>query len=382
MFCTDKNWHLEMILEQIQEIRAEREHLRELLKRYNIKICNNWKDINYKYIPITIIEARRDNTESFNEIYQALYKSHCTELKRTKSGGVCKNLEERWKPFKYDVSFKGTVVEITFVSVYGSCRIQWRLVPKAGDDEHKFTTASKYFKNYFLPTCKKFGINLKDYEISKEDGLKAKEEIHFIDRRVIDTAASYQAVYENNINHVDFHKFYISGLLHSHPEFEPVVSYLAAKNGPDNFHKTGLASIIGYFQSQYCGYKFAKLTKDAMNDAYSRFDKVLEKLSKERRVLATTTDGIWYQGDIYHGEFEGTGLTEWENDITDCKKIRFKGPNCYEYIDSEGNYKPVVSGLTRADRVLDRSKWKWGFILSTDFETWTFKEGRGILWAN
>ena len=73
------------------------------------------------------------------------------------------------------------------------------------------------------------------------------------------------------------------------------------------------------------------------------------------------TDGIWYQGDVYHDEGEGKQLGQWKNDYIDCMwRAASKGK--YEFADSEGNYHPVVRGRTRLDKVKERDDWEWGDI--------------------
>ena len=62
-----------------------------------------------------------------------------------------------------------------------------------------------------------------------------------------------------------------------------------------------------------------------------------------RMVLAYNTDGIWYCGEIYHGEGEGNGLGQWSNDHTNCT-IRFKSAGSYEYIEN-GKYR--ISGRNK-----------------------------------
>ena len=346
------------------------------------KVCLAYEDLNYKKIPCIIIEAKDGNEKEFNEIYQALLKnSKYVKLRRTPSGGVSICLSERFNFWRYDVRQLNAVVEITIVTINFSIRVQWRLKhyedPFMEKEAKDTESGMRYFLNTWLPKCKKYGINMSDYAVDKETGLKAKAEIHTPDIKMYNVLASYQQPLAG-INHLDFHKFYISGLIDSHPEFKPVVEELNELAKFNKKHKTGMASMIGLFHSKYVNYKYAVLARDAINNAYSRFDEVKSLLAN--RVIATNTDGIWYKGEVFHGKYEGEGLTQWSNDHTDCI-IRFKSAGSYEYIEND-KYTPVVRGLTRLDKTLKRKDWKWGDVF-LDIATpikWTFTEGEGIRW--
>lgn len=353
------------------------------------RFTNNWDDLNYKFIPITVIPAKIGNEEAFNELYQLLLKSNFAPIKRTPSGGISINAIERYKFDKFDIRQTGSCVELTIATLEKSARIQFRLPNYKNNEEEELISAGKYFKDYWIPTCKKHGISMNDYKCDKEEALKYKEKIHLPDIAIYDTAASYNVPYQNAY-HLDFHKFYISGLIDACPEFEPVVNDIMkliekAKLKKDKktmqFHKTGLAAMIGYFQSKYIDYKYSKLSMLAINNAYSRFDKVKEDLKKSgRRILATNTDGIWYVGQEYHGEFEGPELKHWNNDHKECI-IRFKSAGSYEFIEA-GKYNPVVRGRTRLDLIKPRSSWVWGDIFDKTAEIicWRFEAGIGIIW--
>lgn len=346
-----------------------------------------WDELNYKKIPVTLIPAMQGEEVKFNELYKALKESNFKQIIRTESGGISNTLQERRIFDKYDVRQMGACVEITVCTFEKCARVQFRIPNYKADTDEKLITAGEYFRKYWIPYCNKHGIDMKKYACTKAEGLEYKKQIHTSDINIYDPAASYGEAYED-AHHLDFHKFYMSGLVHALPEFKPVVDEIMAKiadakakgdNTTIKYHKTGLAAMIGYFQSACCGYKYAKLSMIAINDAYARFDIVKENLQKAgRRLLATNTDGIWYSGEIYHGEFEGTELTQWENDHTDCI-IRFKSAGSYEYIE-DGEYYPIVRGRTRLDKILSREDWDWGDIFQTDVITWKFDEEEGIVW--
>ena len=120
---------------------------------------------------------------------------------------------------------------------------------------------------------------------------------------------------------------------------------------------------IGYMQSKYCHYSLSKLSRDAIKVNNNKIRKLSEDLIKSgRTILLYNTDGIWYTGDIYHGENEGPDLGQWRNDHTDCI-LRIKSAGAYEFIEDKV-YHPVVRGYTNLDKLKDRSQWEWGDIFN------------------
>ena len=123
-------------------------------------------------------------------------------------------------------------------------------------------------------------------------------------------------------------------------------------------------------QSKWCGYKYAHLSRDAITDNNNRIIKLSDELSSQGRViLSYNTDGIWYQGEIYHGNGEGHDLGQWENDHINCQ-FRMKSDGSYEFIEN-GKYYPVVRGYTRLDRIKPRTEWVWGDIYQAGIITFS-----------
>lgn len=341
------------------------------------KYTTEWDRLNYAKIPVTIIPAKLGNEAEYNKLYKMLIANkRYKPIQRTQSGGVSISCARRFTFNQFDARQLGNTHEITLVTLEFSCRIQWRIANYKNEDKiEKTITASAFFRKYWLPECKKHGIDMKKY--AEADGFKYKESIHKADIALYDPAASYGWPIENAY-HLDFHKFYPSGLCIAHPEFRPVIEHFNELARTDKMFKTGIDSMIGYFQSKCCGYRYAKLSMDAINAAYEKFDEV--KALLKGRIIATNTDGIWYKGPEFHGLHEGPGLGQWSTDHKACR-IRFKSAGSYEYIEN-GAYTPIVRGSTRLDRILDRSEWEWGdiFAESADLQLWKFQEGEGIIW--
>ena len=102
-----------------------------------------------------------------------------------------------------------------------------------------------------------------------------------------------------------------------------------------------------------------------------------ERLEESGRIpLLYNTDGIWYYGEVYHGEGEGKDLNQWSNDHVNCV-FRMRSTCAYEYIENNV-YKPVVKGVMPLDKKLPRDKWKWGDIYKGNILTFSFSD-LGIL---
>lgn len=347
----------------------------------NVKFTTDWDHLNYRLIPATVIEAKLGNEVYFNDIQNELQRlKHFKQICRTDSGGISTAVDKRFSLDQYDIRQHGNVVEITIITIEKSCRIQWRIKNyKTKENKSDLIPAASYFRNYWIPACKKFGIDMKDYIVDKQTAKLEKEQIHKPDIKLY----NWQVVYKplTNIYHLDFHKFYMSGLVAEHPEFRPVVDHLLKDTENKDLHKTGLASLIGYWQSAFCGYKWARLTKEAINNAYTRFDKVKENIvNAGRKLVLTNTDGIWYQGEEYHGEFEGPGLTCWNNDHFDCT-LWAKSAGSYQYIEND-KVNTVVRGPSKRDKIMLREDWEFGDIFdkTTEAQLWKWNINGGVQW--
>ena len=84
---------------------------------------------------------------------------------------------------------------------------------------------------------------------------------------------------------------------------------------------------------------------------------IVEKLEKSgRTVLLLNTDGVWYNGPLYHGDGEGPELGQWQTDHKNCQ-FRMASAGAYEFIE-KGIYHPVIRGIPNDTK----TEWKWGDI--------------------
>ena len=103
-------------------------------------------------------------------------------------------------------------------------------------------------------------------------------------------------------------------------------------------------------------------------------EELAQKLTDSGRMpLLWNVDGLWYLGDEYHGDGEGSELGQWENDHVNCR-FRAKTRGAYEYIEN-GVYTPVIRGVPNDIK----KNWSWGDIFEKH-ETWQygFDEAKGV----
>jgi hypothetical protein len=165
-------------------------------------------------------------------------------------------------------------------------------------------------------------------------------------------------------------------------EFKPIIEDLYNQRQNNPAYKDVLVCIIGYMQSlDRCKAAWAHLAKDAIDNNNTRIRALTLALRLSgHNIVGFNTDGIWYQGDIYHDERngEGAGIGQWHNDHTNCI-FRAKSDGAYEFIE-RGVYHPVVRGVTKLDMIKDRDSWVWGDIYdeTADAMRFEFEEGYGV----
>lgn len=321
---------------------------------------------NYINIPCTVLTPNDENMNLFNKLLKLVRETNMKRVIRTESGGICTDVGFRIPSYDYKTSNSG--VELLILLSTGFYRIQFRPKMAKDDNTNKDMSGRKAFKK-FTELLETYNINIEDYAV--DNGLKVKEEI---EKPLIKLEHEcYSDLTIDNCHHIDFHNSYPGGLKITHPEFGPIIDELYEKRKENSVYKAILNYTIGFMQSKWVNYKYATLSRDAIKNNNDRVRYIAELLKKSGRVIiAYNTDGIWYRGDIFHGDLEGKQVGQWENDHTNCT-IRFKSAGCYEYIEN-GNYTPVVRGYTNLDKVKDRSKWTWGDIYNAGEIIYMFDE--------
>lgn len=336
-------------------------------------------NVNYLKIPRYFIYASEgsEGEKLFNELYKKMYNSSIFHpIKRTRSGGISLI---NWHGATFDVRPKLSCIEITIATRRWGC---FRLMYSINKSSDNHVSGSKALKE-FTKQLKDDGIDIEDYAINDEiKGKEINDTIHKYDINCfIDNCELMTKI--NNVHHLDFHSFFMMGMMRKHPEMEETIKRLYKQRKEDSTIKSIFTHSIGKMHSIDIAYKYVNLSKDAIDGAYELFDKVKEDLVKSgRRLLLTNTDGIWYQGDIYSGEYESETIGGWSNDHTNCTiMIRSKGAYMYE---EDNKRHAVVRGATPLDKIKSRDEWTW-----RDLEkevslgrVWQFEEGEGIVWHN
>ena len=324
------------------------------------------KDLNYLKIPVKYFEFNEGGVEEFNEIL-AWWKEQYDEwhtIVRTPSGGICKKRGVFKLPC-WDVQEKqNKYIELTIVTAEETCR--YKISSTAVAVKESGMTGRKAFIE-FESVCKQFGIDLRSMAI--ENGEEVKKEIPSpyiqLCRGRKDEGKTFM-----NAHHIDLNSSFMSGIMKANPVLAPAIQYVYAnRKNDDKKYKAVLNMTYGFCQSEYCrikGHAFAlsQLSKDALVYNNNYIDDLLVRLIESGRYpILINTDGIWYTGEIYHDENEGTDLGQWKNDHVNCK-FRAKSDGAYEY-EENGKYHAVVRGSTRLDRFVQRDDWNWGDIYNT-----------------
>lgn len=332
---------------------------------------------NYTKIPVTRLVYREKDVELFNKIYLYFKNSNYKPIKRTPSGGISNDVPLSQRFQRFDIRILSSFIELTIIDPRGLWRIQvapGRPSSELGD-RPVLAGHQAYFK--FEGFLKKNNIDLNKYAI--ENGKEVNQTI----QKPLIFARHYAFIVDkefNKVHHIDYHNSYPAGLANTYPEFKEPINYLYMHRKTNPEYKDILNMAIGFFHSKLCRYKFAHLSKAAIEDSNKRVLELSERVLKAGgKVLLYNTDGFWYQGEIYHGEGEGDGLGEWHNDHINCR-FRMKSVGCYEYEEND-RYYPVVRGLTKLDKIKNREEWQWGDIYRDDAEilTYFFNENKGLV---
>lgn len=341
--------------------------LRHLVKECGIQttIILDKRNLDRYKMPQNTWALDSDNARKFNEIY-AECRDSLNETILTKSGSVSVAVSNlAINCYSYSIWLSGGGASLLVIA--GDFGFQLSIGAKAKQNTVGGVKAYMIFRQI----CAKHGIDLDSYKVSEEEGLAAKEEIK---KPLISMDPSIWGQSLSNCHHIDYHSSYASGLVNTHQEFYAPIQELYSGRKTKPVYKQVLTNAIGFMQSKWVGYKLAPLTRDAMNDNYQRIVSLSKRLREAgRRVIGYNTDGIWYQGEVFHDWDEGEVLGTWEND-KHAALFRAWSHGAYEWLDDNLKCHVVLRGLCQYDKVEpDREKWKWG-----DLKT---KGGKSIIFT-
>lgn len=333
------------------------------------------EDYNQYRVNSKYLKMEETDVEIFNTIIKHIKPLGMNTIVRTNSGGISNNIHSKLiNVFAYDIRRSTSRISLTIIiSHYIWCFVVGK--PK----ELRPIDPTEAWKK-FIEICEKHNINMEDYAITTEEGLKIKEEIPepYISMKY-EMKETDEPLY--NVHHIDYHSSYPSGLVNKYPAFRPVIQeiYNLRKTDPSNseLYKCILNFVIsGCTQSKYHPWKrrWTHIARDVRIDNNNRLDYLTILLEMSgREIIGYNTDGIWYRGEIFHGPGEGDNICEWSNDHTNCI-FRSKSKGAYEYIEN-GKYYPVLRGSSTLDRIKpNRDEWEWGDIYKTDILEYYFDE--------
>lgn len=319
------------------------------LKHYNhIPVTKN---MNQQFIPVTVLDVSEAGMELFNYISSLLKKIKLPRIVRTPSGGIStKNI-----PLGYDIRAINSCVEITILFRV-ALRFQFRSDISKADKENAITGTTAF--KIFNQTCKKYNVDISNYFVS--DGELIKQTIPapyaFVCRN------KELKIWRKHANHIDLHSAYMGAIAKEIPElFAPINElYLGRKENPVN--KGVLTHSFGYFQSKIINYKLANLSKIAIEKTIEKLKELTAKIEEAGGfILAYNTDGIWYYGNVYHGEGEGDKLFEWSSDYVNCDAyFESIGRYAFKGIDAKTNNfveKVIARGKYALDKIKPRKEW-------------------------
>lgn len=319
------------------------------------------ESIQWYKTPKNTFNLDEKGVEDFNKIYQYIINFPSIEIRYAETQEQVREYTKELTKKPYFCIIDSSVNSVVNMCISIACLLYQvgirDVVGMASSKTGKLQGYQAFAK--FKKKCEEMGVNLDKYAVSKEKGLELKERI--IKPFIFNTSMCVPGETYENVHHIDFHNSYPAGLVNTHPEFKEVVEYFYKNRKKDEINKAVLNYTIGYCQSGKINYKYAQLSHDAINDNVKRLSALAnDLLYSGRKVLLFNTDGVWYQGEIYHGRGEGPNLGEWENDHLNCK-LRIKSAGSYEYMEGD-SYHPVVRGRTKLDLIKPREEWVWGDI--------------------
>ena len=335
--------------------------------------------VNNRLIPCYTINNTVEGAHEFNTYYSAAYARYRHLLTRTPSRGISIAKNNVSFP-SWEVRYNTSMVEMTILDIY-SLRIQFRQVRNEADEEQQIYGRQAFVRLWDL--LEKDGVRQANYMLKdKAAGWSVKQTIPNLLIKA-DSPMVFDKVFPC-CHHIDFHNSFPAGLCNKHPEFRNVIDKIYTDRKKHPINKAILNYSIGFCQSEGCDYRLSNLTKDAISDNNDRVLELAKRVAAAGNIiLLYNTDGFWYFGkEPYHGEGEGSGLGQWENDHTYCR-FRAKSAGAYEYVEN-GVYQPVVRGRTNLDFIKPRTEWEWGDIYKKEAKPIMFlwEEGRGLVDEN
>lgn len=330
----------------------------------NLKKTETLRKPNYVLIPVNCYPMNEEGVKAFNEVYFYI-KEHCKEFRkiiRTPSGGISIK-KENFRPHMWDIRTLKSCVEITVLSGFdGMFRIQLR----TGVIDNKNNSNISGHKAFiqFKEICKENGVDLNSLAIYNGEEVKKtipKAPIQF-------EKPYYKNMVLEHVHHIDLNSSYMAGIAKAEPTLEPAIQQIYKARKIDEVNKAILTHTFGYMQSECINYRWAHLSKAAIEYNNKRIAELRQNLIDQGfKPILYNTDGIWYthpEGNVYHDNDEGKELGQWKNDHIDTK-FHAISEGKYHFIEN-GKCETVLRGYTRLDSIKDREDWTWEDLFNTE----------------
>ena len=327
----------------------------ELKERY--KSVPAHLHVNKLKLPLNVFEQSDKGVKEFNEVIDLIHTLNLEKTPTTESGGI--SVKGGWDYVDtYVVTATKSTVEI--ILLYDDFfRFEFRR--KFKEDKTEVGGHRAFCK--FIEICKKFGIDINDYRISTDEGIEEKKQIP---KPMIDADEEMLNMNLHNAHHIDIHSAHMAGVAEAFPELYAPINECYTRRKENEIYKSIMTHTWGYMQSKHSpvNYQLSHLSKAGIESTNRKIKDLTERLEASGRiVLSHNTDGIWYQGEIYHGEGEGKSLGQWSNDHTNCI-FRAKSKGVYEFLE-DGKIHIVARGYYELDKIKPRDQWEWDDIYFT-----------------
>lgn len=303
--------------------------------------------------------ANPTNIKKFNEIVDQLedrFGYHCDNFFSKHSSGYY--VESRNIGYKIYVRMR-------------KCKFSIRIGARLSEEDTGISGTDSMKK--FITECRKHHIDLSKY-------YKAEECKPLNVGAIVESYIEPNVVYDN-VHHLDLNSAFLSGIITKYPEFKPVLEEWYNKRKTNEEYKLIINSFIGALQSDVCRYYrnlrkkepyslniLSRAAREYCNNTIRRLQK--ELIDSGRKIININTDGIWYQGDIYHSNEEGHNLCQYKNDHSNCQFIspylerEHKTSTNYQFLEGD-KLDMSFRGVCNLDLIKHREDWKWKEICDT-----------------
>lgn len=330
-------------------------------KYQHIKPCMKPNKLDF---PLNVIATTEDGMNEFNDILDFIHSLRdCGELDGrvmplTKSGGIKKTpYADHHQTYAIIASKSMIEILLCYKDYY---RFQFRR------EFRKDMGEMSGFRSFYLfkKKLKEFGVDLEsdsELKVSKEKGQQFKS---LIPSPIIKYDETIKDQTLTNVHHLDIHSAHMAGMCEVFPRLKPTIEYFYNKRKENKRYKAVLTHIWGFCQSKYVQYQYAHLSWAGLRRTNDKIEWLTNLLIQSgRKPVLWNTDGIWYQGEVFHGFDEGKNLGQWSNDHINCT-FRAKSKGTYEFIE-DGQYNVVARGPRELDKIKPRDEWSWGDIYHT-----------------